>query len=146
MDMANQSKHPHQFNPSNEEIREVLRQIREEDDPAIVDIFMTLHQLITGALPEINCSIDLKDGQMGYAVRQYGYDGWGMVALAHHKTWVNLHFMKGAALSEFDQTGIFEGKGKQLRHIKFSSLEEVKNAIPELKKLLLQASHLMVAK
>ncbi|MDW7672069.1 MAG: hypothetical protein SCK57_11215 [Bacillota bacterium] len=28
MDVANQSKHPHQLNPSNEEIREVLRQIR----------------------------------------------------------------------------------------------------------------------
>lgn len=127
--MANRTKHPHQLKPSNEDIVNLVKQIRKNADPTIT-------------LPEISFEIDLTDGQIGYGAKQYGYDGWGMVALAHHKKWVNLHFMKGVQISEFDKTGLLEGKGRQLRHIKFSSPEEVVKLEGSIKTLLVQAAAL----
>lgn len=140
--MANRTKHPHQLKPSNEDIANLLKQIRKPADPTIIETYITLHQCITITLPEISFEIDLTDGQIGYGAKQYGYDGWGMVALAHHKKWVNLHFMKGVQISEFDKTGLLEGKGRQLRHIKFSSPEEVVKLEGSIKTLLVQAAAL----
>ena len=125
--MANPTKHPHQDNPSIEEITSLLKKLRNEDQSAIIDTYIALHRCIVSTLPEIAFATDLTDGQTGYGARQYGYDGWGMAALAHHKTWVNLHFMMGAQLAALDKTGLLEGSGKQLRHIKFSSLETCGN-------------------
>ena len=140
--MANTTKHPHQSKPSNEDMVNLLKQIRKDANPAIIDAFMALHQCIIDTLPEISFEMDLTDGQAGYGARQYGYDGWGMVALAHHKNWVNLHFMKGAQLSAFDEAGMLEGKGKQLRHMKFFSLEDVAKLEGEIRILLRQAATL----
>lgn len=140
--MAKPAKHPHQEKPSNEDITALLKKLRNDDQPAIIDTYIALHQCIVSTLPEISFSTDLTDGQTGYGAKQYGYDGWGMVALAHHKNWVNLHFMKGAQFAALDKNGLFEGTGKQLRHIKFSSPEDVEKVERQIKALLLQAAEL----
>ncbi len=82
----------------------------------------------------------MKDGSMGYGAKQYGYDGWGIAGLVAHKNWVNLHFMRGVALEEEFGSGPLEGKGKQLRHLKFKSLEDVGKKEKILRELLKLAS------
>ena len=140
--MAITTKHPHQVKPNNEDIVKLLKEIRKDADPSIIETYMALHQCIVNTLPEISFEVDLTDGQMGYGAKQYGYDGWGMAALAHHKNWVNLHFMKGVQLTALDKNGLLEGKGKQLRHVTFSSPEEVAKLEGLIKTLLLQAAEL----
>ena len=56
--------------------------------------------------------------------------------VAPHTNHVNLGFSYGADLS--DHTGLLEGNGKKLRHIKVDDIEKINDK--ELKKLLLQAS------
>jgi hypothetical protein len=56
----------------------------------------------------------------------------GYAYILPHKNWVNLGFYQGAALR--DATGILEGTGKKLRHIKMRSLEDTNR--PEVKVLV----------
>ncbi len=46
----------------------------------------------------------------------------GYTYILPHTTWVNLGFYKGADLP--DPSGILEGTGKQLRHVKIRSAQE----------------------
>lgn len=82
MTMATPAKHPHQENPSIEEITALLKKLRNVADNKIIDTYITLHQCIVNTLPEISFATDLTDGQTGYGAKQFGCDGWGMVALA----------------------------------------------------------------
>jgi len=56
----------------------------------------------------------------------------GYCYLMPHKKWINLGFYQGGILN--DKTGILEGTGKKLRHIKVHSIEEIKN--PAIKNLI----------
>ncbi|MEO0405123.1 MAG: DUF1801 domain-containing protein [Bacteroidota bacterium] len=56
----------------------------------------------------------------------------GYVYIMPHKKWVNLGFYKGALLE--DPSGMLEGKGKSLRHIKIHQVEQVDQ--PEIKLLI----------
>lgn len=56
--------------------------------------------------------------------------------IAPQKKHVNLGFYYGADLS--DPTGLLEGSGKSLRHVKIHSVADAKN--PNLKKIVKQAS------
>ena len=140
--MSKETKHPHKENPSNEEIREVLKQASSTKDSEMKDVYLAVHNEILRALPDIRFSMDLKDGKMGYGAKQYGYDGWGIAGLVAHSKWVNLHFMRGADLEAKDSSGALEGKGKQLRHMKFKSVEEVEKKEKILQDLLKMAAAL----
>lgn len=129
-------------NPSLQDIEKALKEIFRDHDPKISNLYLAVHRMILETLPEVKFSMDLSDGQMGYGAKQFGYNGWGMVALSPHKKWVNLHFMKGAELSQAEKSNVLEGKGKQLRHLKFSSLEEVEEKEKQLSSLLYKASKL----
>jgi len=50
--------------------------------PVIRQLYLCTHSFVLETLPDIVFSVNTKDGMIGYAARQYGYDGWGMAALA----------------------------------------------------------------
>jgi hypothetical protein len=111
-------KHPHADRPSAEQLGDLLK----DHDPAVRDAYLALHALIVDALPDIEYSTDLTDAMTGYGQRQYGYDGWGMAAVGANRRWASLMLFRGAHLP--DPSGILEGSGKNMRHVKVRSLEQ----------------------
>lgn len=134
--MARAAKHPHRSNPDKAQLQEVLADRPE----AVVELYLAVHALVLEALPEVEHSVDLVDGMMGYGAHQYGYGGWGMAALAAHKKWVSLVFMRAVELN--DPTAILEGTGKNLRHVKVRSREQFEERSDALRHLLKQAAGL----
>jgi hypothetical protein len=120
---------PQQERPSNAVIRKTLA----DRDPLVRDLYLDLHALVRETLPDVDYSIDLKDGMMGYGMNQYGADGWGIAGMGAHTNWVTLAFMRGAELPDPD--GLLEGTGKKIRHVKVRSTEELaerRDAISDL--------------
>ena len=134
--MANAEKHPHQDDPTEEQLRSALVDRSE----TVVLLYLQVHGLVLSTLPGINSSIDLVDGMTSYGLHQYGYGGWGMAALGAHSTWVSLVFMRAVELN--DETGILEGTGKKLRHVKIRSLEQFEERRAAMASLIEQASQL----
>lgn len=132
--MSSQKRHPHMESPTNEQ----LSQLQEEKTSLVRHIYLQLHSLILEALPRVQYSVDSKDGVIGYGAHQYGYNGWGVLALAAHKEWVTLMFMKGVDLH--DSEGLLEGKGKKMRHVKLRSIEDLENYGDTLLRLIEEAS------
>lgn len=116
--MSSKEKHPHIEMPSKQEIKELLQ----EKEPDLRKIYLAIHDLILELMADVKYSIDCKDGIIAYGLKQYGYDGWGMAALAAHSKWVSLMFMQGVNLE--DQGNLLEGTGKKMRHIKLKSLQD----------------------
>jgi hypothetical protein len=112
-------KHPHLDNATEEQIAELL----EGKTPAMRQLYLDIHRLLLSALPDLTYTTDCHDGVTSYGIRQYGYDGWGMAALAAHSKWVSLFFMRGVKLT--DSEGLLEGSGKLLRHVKLRSPEQL---------------------
>lgn len=101
----------------------------------IRELYLAVHRLILEEFPpDLRHATDLVDGMTGYAAEQYGYGGWGALALAAHAKWVNLHFMRGPSLP--DPNGLLEGSGKMLRHVKLRSQAELDERTPALRALL----------
>lgn len=102
-----------------EELRPVVTRLRElvhDVDPRAVEVVRLGDRAATyGVGPR-----KMKDG--------YAY-------IAPQRGWVNLGFYQGAALD--DPSGLLEGTGKKLRHVKVRTPEEVDN--PALKALLATA-------
>ena len=59
----------------------------------------------------------------------------GYVYIMPHQQWVNLGFYRGTALA--DPTGLLEGTGAKMRHIKVRSVTEAKR--PAVRKLITAA-------
>lgn len=133
-EMSSIKKHPHIERPSAEQIISVIQ----DKASMIRQLYLDTHMLILEALPDVAYSIDCNDGQMGYGARQYGYDGWGMAALAAHNKWVSLVFMRGTDLEDPD--GLLEGTGKNIRHVKLYSPEQAKERRSALIELIKAAS------
>lgn len=134
--MGRQEKHPHIEMPSREKIKELLQ----EKGPGLREVYLCIHELILETLPEVRYSIDCKDGVMGYGAGQFGYDGWGMAALAAHTKWVTLMFMQGVSLE--DQETLLEGTGKNMRHVKLRSPQQCIEYNGVLKNLIQEASRM----
>lgn len=130
------AKHPHQDSPTDSQLLEVLSGRPE----ALRDLYLQLHHLVLDTLPDVNASLDLVDGMTGYGAHQYGYGGWGMAALSAHAKWVRLVFMRATELD--DATGILEGTGKNMRHVKVRSAEEFTERAAAIRSLLVQVSRL----
>lgn len=127
-------RHLHIERPSERQINQILK-----DKTFLVrEVYLNLHALILEALPGVFYSVDCKDGVIGYGVHQYGYNGWGMLALAAHTNWVTLMFMKGVDLH--DSEGLLEGTGKKMRHVKLRSLKDVESYSNIVKKLIYDSS------
>lgn len=116
--MSSGKTNPHIDQPTEEQLADLLH----GKEPAIAEVYMEAHRLLLELLPDIIYSVDCKDGVIGYGARQYGYDGWGMAAVAPHKKWTSILFLRGADLP--DPGGLLEGTGKKMRHAKVRSLEE----------------------
>jgi hypothetical protein len=134
--MSTSEKHPHLDGASEEQIVALLQ----EQDPSLRSLYLETHRLVLQTLPDIKHATDCVDGGTGYGARQYGYDGWGMAALIAHKSWISLVFFRGTDLQ--DPAGLLVGSGKQVRHIKLGSLDQLEQQRSEIRTLLLRASRL----
>lgn len=123
-------------NASDQELAAILGRYQ----PELRQVFLEVHRIIRQCLPDINYATNPASGGTGYGARQYGYDGWGIFALSVHKRWVSLYFMRGVELDDPDD--VLEGSGKQMRHIKFRSVEEFTDREEALRRLIQQAAQL----
>ena len=131
--MATGKQHPHSAMPSTDALRELIERLQPQHE----ELYLATHALVLDAVPDVRSEVDLVDGSIGYGARQYGYGGWGMAALQAHKGWVSLFFMQGVALP--DPSGVLEGSGKLLRHVKLRSVEALESSAPALGELLVAA-------
>lgn len=129
-------KHPHIDNATEAQLAELLA----DKAPAMRKLYLETHRLLLDTLPDAAYSTDCQDGMTSYGIRQYGYDGWGMAALAAHAKWVSLMFMRGAMLAGED--GLLEGSGKLMRHVKLRSAEQLAQRRDALQTLIAQAARL----
>ncbi len=134
--MTDTRKHPHIEMPSEDQLRRVVEQRPLE----ILDLYLAVHRLVTRALPDVVYSVDQTDAHIGYGARQYGYNGWGMAALAPASKWVSLAFMRGASLA--DPGGLLEGAGRAVRHVKIRSIRDLDAQRDHITALLVSASGL----
>lgn len=132
------AKHPHIEMASEEQIVGLLQ----AKDPLLCQVYLETHRLVLETLPDVNYSTDCKDGETGYGIRQYGYDGWGMAALISYTRWNSLTFLHGADLA--DPTGLLEGT-KRMRHVRPQSLEQLEQCRDDLCRLLRLAAQLHVS-
>lgn len=131
-------KNPHIDGASDDQIIALL----ETRSPAIREIYIATHRLVLQTLPDVAYSTDCTDGVTGYGARQYGYDGWGVVALAAHRRWVSLFFFRGTDLQ--DAADVLEGTGKRVRHVKIHSVEQFDERSDALRALIEEAAGLNV--
>jgi hypothetical protein len=115
----------------------VIRRALSDRDPELRSVFLDAHGLVLETLPDVEFTIDLKDGTIGYGAHQYGADGWGIGAISCHSRWVTLAFMRGARLP--DPGRILEGTGKSMRHIKIRSRDQLVERRGAIRALLLAA-------
>ena len=100
----------------------------------VVAVFLALRALVRDAMPGAAESIDLPDRLLAFG---YGPPGGvrmkGLAtALIPHTAHVNVQLADGAELP--DPTGIVEGTGKRIRHVKVRDVAEV--ARPALRALI----------
>lgn len=115
----------------------VIRRTLSDHDAALRNLFLDVHGVVREALPDVEFTIDLKDGTIGYGAHQYGADGWGIGAVSCHSRWVTLAFMRGARLP--DPGKILEGTGKSMRHVKIRSRDQLAERRGAIRALLLAA-------
>lgn len=132
--MAADGKHPHIDSPTESQLLELMA-----DRPAhIAEVYLRAHALVVATLPDVRFSVDTVDAQIGYGARQYGYNGWGMAALAPFANWASLAFMVGSTLDDPD--GLLEGSGAKVRHVKIRSAEQLATIREGLVRLIEQAA------
>ena len=100
------------------------------------DVFQALHALTREVMPDAQEQVDLPDRVLAFGfgppggVRMRGL----AVGLIPHSAHVNVQLADGALLD--DPTGIVEGTGKRIRHVKCRSVVDV--ARPALRALVAQ--------
>jgi hypothetical protein len=134
--MASSGAHPHIEMPSEEE----LSRLAQGKDPTVRRLYVDIHGLVLETVPEIRYAVDTVDAQIGYGARQFGYDGWGMAALAPAANWVSLAFLRGTALDDPDR--LLEGTGRLVRHVKVRSREQYEAKREGVRRLLVAAARL----
>jgi hypothetical protein len=134
--VASSKTHKHIDSPSEAQLKRLV----DGRPVALRRLYLETHQLVLKTLPDVASSVDCDDAQIGYAARQYGYDGWGMAALSPYTKWVSLGFIRGAKLDDPD--GLLEGTGASVRHIKLRSLEELAERRAAIQRMLKAATKL----
>jgi hypothetical protein len=111
-----------------------LDALLEAHTPAVRDVFVALRSLVAEVMPDATEQLDLPDHLLAFG---FGPSG-GIrlrdlaVALIPHGAHVNVQLADGAVLA--DPSGIVEGTGKRIRHVKCRSLEDASR--PGLRVLL----------
>jgi hypothetical protein len=106
----------------------------EQSAPPVREIFVALQGLVREVMPDASEQLDLPDRLVAFGfgpaggVRMRGL----AVALIPHAAHVNVQLADGAALP--DASGIVEGTGKRIRHVKCRTMADV--ARPQLRALL----------
>lgn len=134
--MAASKTHMQVDMPSEDELTRLVQ----SKHPAVRQLYLEAHRLVLEAVPDVLYTVDSVDGQIGYGARQFGYNGWGMAALAPYTNWVSLAFLRGVALDDPD--GLLEGTGAAVRHLRLRSTEQVAERRGAIKRLLEDAAHL----
>ena len=134
--MASSGTHPQIEMPSEAELSRLVESKR----PTVRQVYLDTHRLVLEAVPDIRYAVDTVDAQIGYGARQFGYDGWGMAALAPYTNWVSLALLRGAELDDPD--GLLEGTGRSVRHVKVRSTEQLAERREAIKRLLEAAARL----
>ena len=102
--------------------------------PIVREVVLALRSLVREVMPDATEQIDLPDRLVAFG---FGPPGGTRlrdfaVGLIPHRAHVNVQLADGALLD--DPTGIVEGTGKRIRHVKCRSLDDV--ARPALGTLL----------
>jgi len=111
-----------------------LATLLEPHTPTVRDVFGALRALAHDVIPDAQEQVDLPDRVLAFGfgppggVRMRGL----AVGLIPHTAHVNVQLADGALLD--DPSGIVEGTGKRIRHVKCRSLDDV--ARPALRALL----------
>jgi hypothetical protein len=106
-----------------------FEELLEDTEPAMRPIVRRLRELVTAVDPDGVEVVRLGDRAATYGVGPKKMkDGYAYVL--PHKKWVNLGFFRGALLP--DPTGIMEGTGAKMRHVKVRSLDAISPAMTEL--------------
>jgi hypothetical protein len=102
--------------------------------PAVRQVFVSLAGLVREIVPDATEQLDMPD-----RVLAYGFGPAGgrrlrdfAIGLIPHAKHVNVQLADGALLD--DPSGIVEGTGKRIRHVKCRSLDDVRR--PALRSLL----------
>ena len=101
-----------------DEFEELLVHNKPEAQQLALDLRALIHDLLPKAKEKIH---------RGWGVADYGLDspGRGFLSIGPQKGYVNLYFMNGVDLP--DPTGLLEGTGKRLRHVKIRKPDDLKN-------------------
>jgi hypothetical protein len=111
-----------------------LATLLEPHTPTVRDVFEALRALARDVMPDAQEQLDLPDRVLAFGfgppggVRMRGL----AVGLIPHTAHVNVQLADGALLD--DPSGMVEGTGKRIRHVKCRSLDDV--ARPALRALL----------
>ena len=111
-----------------------LEALLEPYDPAVREIYGALRSLVRDVTPDATEQLDLPDRLLAFGFGPPGgirLSGQA-IGLIPHRAHVNVQLADGADLD--DPTGIVEGTGKRIRHVKCRSLGDV--ARPALRALL----------
>jgi hypothetical protein len=109
-----------------------LQEIFAPHTAAIQTLAQTLRAKVQAIQPDLEQSASVK-----LSILYFKHNGV-VCALSVHKAHVNLHFYKGVQLT--DPAGLLQGGGKALRHLKFTKLEDIDEAI--LARFVHEAYHL----
>jgi hypothetical protein len=102
--------------------------------PAMRPIAKRLREIVVDVDPDAVEVVRLGDRAATYGVGPKKMSE-GYAYILPHGKWVNLGFYQGATLP--DPTGIMEGTGKKLRHVKVRSAEDAER--PEVRRLIEEA-------
>ena len=111
-----------------------LAALLDRHTPEVRAVFLALRSLVRELVPEATEQLDLPDRLLAYG---FGPPG-GIrirdlaVALIPHNAHVNVQLADGALLD--DPSGIIEGTGNRIRHVKCRSMQDV--ARPALRTLI----------
>lgn len=100
-------------------------------EPALHSIALRLREIILSLDPNACEVVRLGDKASTFGIGPKKMSE-GYVYILPYKNWVNLGFYRGAHLA--DPEALLEGTGKNMRHIKIKSIEDVNN--PKLKALI----------
>ncbi len=131
--------HPHLDQPT----PEALAALVADRPEGIRDAYLALHRVVVEAAPAgLRYSVDEVDRSIGYAARQYGYNGWGMVAVTPYAKWVAITFLDGKLL--MDPASLLQGTA-QMRHVRVTGVAAVREHEAELAGLVRVAVRLHLA-
>lgn len=113
-----------------------FEELIEITEPKLIEVMKRMREIIMEIDAETVETVRLGDRAATYGVgMQKMKDGY--LYLIPHKSWVNLGFYEGAFLE--NKSGLLEGTGKKLRHIKIKNMEMTNNQeIRELMRLAIE--------